>query len=283
MKKLLLSTTLAASIGATGAAYAQSGTDLFRTEAQASEILASDFIGMRVHAVESGATGAEAMGLQDGWEDVGEINDVILNRDGGVEAVLVDIGGFLGLGERQVALRMDSIDFVSDGDTAAEDDFFLVIPASRADLEEAPEYSSAALTQGTDMASETGTGAEGAAIDGMASDAPVGGDDSMTMPAAREGYVAADPAMMTSENLTGAAVYGSSDEWIGDVSELVLTEGGDIDQVLIDVGGFLGIGEKPVALAFDEIDIVQADGGDDLRVFVAMTQDELEELPTYEN
>ena len=62
----------------------------------------------------------EYAGVQDGWNDIGEINDVILTRDGKVHAALVDIGGFLGLGERQVALGMENIRFVSDSATAAD-------------------------------------------------------------------------------------------------------------------------------------------------------------------
>ena len=39
----------------------------------------------------------------DDWDDIGEISDLVLSQDGQVKAVLTDIGGFLGLGERDMA------------------------------------------------------------------------------------------------------------------------------------------------------------------------------------
>ncbi len=50
---------------------------------------------------------------------------------------------------------------------------------------------------------------------------------------------------------------------------------------MVDVGGFLGIGEKPVALDFDTLN-VRADQDGNLIVSVNATQDQLENAPTYE-
>ncbi|WP_260106204.1 PRC-barrel domain-containing protein [Phaeobacter inhibens] len=44
----------------------------------------------------------------------------MLNRDGTVDSVLVDIGGFLGMGENQVAVDMKSVKFVADSSTAED-------------------------------------------------------------------------------------------------------------------------------------------------------------------
>ncbi len=284
MKKLLLSTTLLATVAASGAALADAHTGLFRTEAAADEVRASEFIGMRVYAAEAGATEAEYMGVQDDWNDVGEINDVILSRDGAVEAVLVDIGGFLGIGERQVAMSMTNVSFVSDGDTDDADDFFLVVPASRANFEDAPEYTGmmgddAAMGTATEPMTEGDDTAMGTTTEPMTE-----GDDTAmgTMPM-RDGYTPVERETLTAEALTGTEVYGSGDEWIGDVSELTLSEDGNINEVIVDVGGFLGIGVKPVALSFDEIEIMREADGEVMRVFVSMTEEEIEALPTYEN
>lgn len=85
MKKLMLSTAILGAI-ATGA-FAQ-GTDMsnpFRSAADPMMIPASDFIGMRVYASEAALDADEYAGLQDGWEDIGEINDVLLARDGTID------------------------------------------------------------------------------------------------------------------------------------------------------------------------------------------------------
>jgi hypothetical protein len=136
VKRLLLSTAILGA--ATVPALAQDQT-IFREAPDAMELRASDFMGMRVYAAEAAVEGEEFEGIQEGWEDIGEINDVVMDRDGQVQAVLVDIGGFLGIGERTVAVSMDALQFVSDSATAEEaDDFFLVMNANREALEGAP-------------------------------------------------------------------------------------------------------------------------------------------------
>ncbi|MEH6775526.1 MAG: PRC-barrel domain-containing protein, partial [Cereibacter changlensis] len=219
----------------------------------------------------------------------------ILSREGAAEAVLVDIGGFLGMGERQVAVDMGAIRFVADDATAEDlEDFFLVMNANQADLEGAPEYMSpnetadaeATAPAATDTTATTMAPAatDMGATDTAATDpamAPAG--DGMTTDAmTREGYVAFDNATLTAERLEGATVYDSTDASIGDVSELVLDASGQITNAIVDVGGFLGLGAKPVSLSLDQLQILQQDGGDDIRVYVPMTKEQLEGLPTYE-
>ena len=98
----------------------------------------------------------------------------------------------------------------------------------------------------------------------------------------REGYAAAEVADLTTENLTGARVYGADDEDVGEVSKLLLTDDGKLDRAVIDVGGFLGMGERPVAVAMNELTIIRADGGDDIRVYIDSSQEALEAQPAYE-
>lgn len=45
-------------------------------------------------------------------ESIGEIEEVVLSRDGKIEAVVVGVGGFLGMGEHDVALKYDQVKFV---------------------------------------------------------------------------------------------------------------------------------------------------------------------------
>ena len=99
----------------------------------------------------------------------------------------------------------------------------------------------------------------------------------------RDGYMTVDPVELTAENLTGARVYDSNDEDIGEVDELLLSaEGNSIDQVVVDVGGFLGMGEHEVAVTMEELHIMRADDGSELRVYMDATQEELEAQPEYE-
>jgi sporulation protein YlmC with PRC-barrel domain len=48
-------------------------------------------------------------------------------------------------------------------------------------------------------------------------------------------------------------VYNSQNEKIGDIKELMLDKSGKVDLVAIGVGGFLGMGERDVAVKFDQL------------------------------
>ena len=119
MKNLLMTTALvtAAMAGTHVAAQDTETQTPFVGQAEQQMIRASDFLGMRVYAAEEPGDAMEVDGAGENWEDIGEINDVIMDREGNVQTVLVDIGGFLGLGERQVGISLDQIQFKSDSST----------------------------------------------------------------------------------------------------------------------------------------------------------------------
>lgn len=104
------------------------------------DIRASNLIGMRVYAVEqdvdeSANYNADA---RKEWEDIGEINDVIVGWNGEIQGVILGVGGFLGLGEKNVAVDMSSLRRVRESDDS--DDWFLVVNSSKTALEQAPAY-----------------------------------------------------------------------------------------------------------------------------------------------
>jgi len=75
-----------------------------------------------------------------------------------------------------------------------------------------------------------------------------------------QGYVAADTDNLGSR-LIGQPVYstaGDDAEEIGSINDLVFSENGQIEAVVIGVGGFLGIGEKNVAVDFDSLEFTLA-------------------------
>ena len=62
---------------------------------------------------------------------------------------------------------------------------------------------------------------------------------------------------------------------------MVFDKAGSIEAVVVDVGGFLGVGEKPVALQFDALNI-QKDVDGDMRLMVNATQEQLQGAPSYD-
>jgi hypothetical protein len=58
-----------------------------------------------------------------GGEEIGEVDDVLIDAAGQPVAVTLEVGGFLGVGDREVVLGLDQLklmddDFVTDADKA---------------------------------------------------------------------------------------------------------------------------------------------------------------------
>lgn len=268
MKKLFASTALAltlASAAATGA-FAQTAPASPYIDGIENAVRASDFIGKRVYitANDTASLGAGSYADADsGWEDAGEINDVILSLSGDTEAVLVDFGGFLGIGEKTVAVDMSRLVMVPDADSPQ--DYFIVFQGGKADLEAAPAYTlnGPAVVPATMGEGMTGTAPVQTAAD-PAADAPV------------------DFAVMTAEDLVGKRVYGPDDKDLGEISAVALGTDGKISGAVVDVGGFLGIGEKSVALSADMLRLAPDADGEGSVLRVSATEDQLKALPAHE-
>ncbi|KAB2868718.1 MAG: photosystem reaction center subunit H, partial [Bauldia sp.] len=81
-------------------------------------------------------------------------------------------------------------------------------------------------------------------------------------------------------NWDGEAIYNASDENLGSVDDLLLTEDGQIKAVVVGVGGFLGIGKKSVAIAIDAIE-PRTDENGDLSLYVTASAEQLDGAPTF--
>ena len=75
--------------------------------------------------------------------------------------------------------------------------------------------------------------------------------------------------------MIGAAVYDRDNVKIGSVQDLVLNRDGRVADVVIDVGSFLGMGGKNVAVPFDEIK------SDHNRLTLDRTKDQLKQMAEY--
>jgi sporulation protein YlmC with PRC-barrel domain len=71
----------------------------FMTKMEQNHIMASKLIGTRVVSANN--------------ESIGDINDVIVDRNGQAIAAVVGVGGFLGIGEKDVAVPFKSLEFMS--------------------------------------------------------------------------------------------------------------------------------------------------------------------------
>ena len=345
----------------TGAAFADAHSEGFGNVAvEQTDFLASDLIGMRIYNSEAEVDAATpvADGAEQEWDDIGEINDIIVSQDGEVTAVILGIGGFLGMGERDGSISMDKIRILNDEDG----DRFLVVNTSKEMLEQAPEFErpmmdgeameGEAMTETDDnvtvvtngeteteemaneveaeteeMVQDTENAAENleaeteemaneveaeseemeqeaetmmenaeaeteeAVNEAEANTTVITGDETVErelLPrpeVEREGYAAAEADMiqqMSADDLEGSYVYGANDETVGEIDTLLIGDNGQIDRVVINVGGFLGLGEKPVAVTFDELQVLKNVEGDDVRIYIDSTEERLESQPEYQ-
>ncbi len=79
-------------------------------------------------------------------------------------------------------------------------------------------------------------------------------------------------------NLMDAVVYGPLDEKIGTVAHV--HNMGATTQVIIDVGGFLGIGAKPVAMDVTDLHFMRDEDGS-VHATTAWTKDQIKALPEH--
>jgi len=390
--KRILATTALVMILSGGVAYAEMGN----YTAQPTDINASNFIGQRIYAADTMPADTVQPGAEKDWDDVGEINEVILDPTGKVNAVVLGVGGFLGMGEKDVAVPMQDVKFVKSGD--GPNDFFLVVNTNKDALAAAPAFvsaedkanqqaaandaattaadpaatasdttmtapadttttadttkpadtttaadttaekpadatttadsstaattdqtttaanttaekpadtttamdNSAATTTTTDTAADTTKPADTTtAADNTAGDTDQTTTASTTTGNAtqamtdenrtrltrpeitREGYQAAQATELTADKLTGARVYGPNDEDVGEINRIILDNNGQVDRVVLDIGGFLGMGERQIAVTMDELNIVKNTQGDDFRVYIDANQANLKAQPEF--
>ncbi len=368
MIRNLLATTAVATLLTTGA-IAQTSTTTTQpmtqdpaaaTQQQPMQIkaegnLASNIIGESVYN-----------GAGDDAENIGEVNDLVIAKDGSIKAVVIGVGGFLGIGQKDVAIEYDLVKWVDrDNDrwmvvetTAdalkAQQEFDRLAyqpmpadaqvaetkPATADDLANAPvegeqndqnmaaapandaaatdnqntaaaPAEDAAATEKQDTAAAPADGAatdQTAAKDGESNvevvvveptDNQSANQDTAQAPAEEVAPLEGNADKMetaaidrstlkpmatdqiTAEDFIGTTVYGANEENVGEIGDIVLSQDGKIDAIIVDVGGFLGIGEKQVAIGMDQLEfMLDADGNQYL--YTNFTEDQLEAQPAYD-
>ena len=92
-------------------------------EQSADSFLASTLLGTSVESVDG--------------EGIGDVEDMVLGSDGSIEGVVIGVGGFIGLGEKDVAVQFDAIQVQQDPETG---EFTFVLNSTEEELEAAPEF-----------------------------------------------------------------------------------------------------------------------------------------------
>lgn len=305
LKSFLAGTALAA--GISGFAFAQQpaapaaapAAQTSTAGTAAEQMLASAVIGKTVYA-----------GGDEEGESIGKVRDVVINPTGGTQALVVGVGGFLGIGEKDVAINFDRVTWSNrDGER------ILVASVTKTDLLAAPPFemkpvmdpavstgdaAAPAQTGSAPLATPENTevpldaaGAGTAATRAAGQTPTVGTTPDMTDPdaaldTAGNGTVPpddemkpVDPAMLSTAKLIGTPVKQADDSQIGKVGDVILGENGALEAYVIDVGGFLGLGEKPVAMSARDIQVM-ADAKGAMTIYSPFTKEQLEKQKAYD-
>jgi sporulation protein YlmC with PRC-barrel domain len=83
-----------------------------------------------------------------------------------------------------------------------------------------------------------------------------------------------------SSKIVGQPVYNAAGERIGDINELILGSNGQVESAVIGVGGFLGLGEKLVAVMYKDLSFTN-DANGSMRVTLNSTKEALETAPDF--
>ncbi|MBL8699823.1 MAG: PRC-barrel domain-containing protein [Alphaproteobacteria bacterium] len=192
-------------------------------------------------------------------ETIGEIDGVMVDRSGKVQSVIVGVGGFLGLGERQVAINWDALSVGPNGDRVTLD-------MSKDQLKALPEYRYANRTYSRTVFTDD---ARGVARPPVAAGTPAPPAVAMAM-----------PSQVGAAKLVGLNIRNAANETIGEIKDIVLGNDGKAREVIVGVGGYLGIGERYVAIAWDQLQL-RHDRDNDVLATVSFTKEQLQSLPPY--
>ncbi len=127
MKRTLIASVAAMALMGPVPAMAQSQTDAagqkieFIAQQKTGEYLASTLMGASVQNASGGT--------------LGNVNDLIVNQDGNVTVAIIGVGGFLGIGEKNVGVAYDRMDT-----QVVNNELVAVLNTTKAELEAAPDF-----------------------------------------------------------------------------------------------------------------------------------------------
>lgn len=241
-------------------------------------------------------------GTADDAAKIGDVKDIVLSQDGKAESLVIGVGGFLGLGTKNVAF-----DYSKGEWTEKNGDRWLVINATKEELQGLPDFDrkqydpapAAAAGEPTapsataPAATATNEATAPAASDGAAAPAPMAAapdeskagaeatDKTETAAIDRSTLTEMPADKISADNLMGTTVYGANDAKVGEIGDVVLSADNKVDAVVIDVGGFLGIGSKPVAVGMDNLKFMSDKDGNNY-LYTSFTKEQLEGQVAYD-
>jgi sporulation protein YlmC with PRC-barrel domain len=89
------------------------------------------------------------------------------------------------------------------------------------------------------------------------------------------------PEQVSANTYIGQSVYNGNNESIGKVNDLIMEKQGGIVAAVIGVGGFLGIGEKNVAVPINNVTVAQNTQDGTVKLTTSESVDSLKSAPEF--
>ncbi|RUL98687.1 PRC-barrel domain-containing protein [Rhizobium chutanense] len=103
-----------------------------------------------------------------------------------------------------------------------------------------------------------------------------------TVDTAQAGYITEQaPDQVSANTYIGQSVYNGNNESIGSVNDLILKKDGGFVAAIVGVGGFLGIGEKNVAVPMEKITVAQNTQDGSVKLTTSETAESLKAAPEF--
>lgn len=221
----------------------------------------------------------------DDAENIGTINNLVVTSGLGISAVVIGVGGFLGVGTKDVAVDFSQLEWAERPDGSRR----WVLATTAEALATAPAFIWSESEEVTGEPALTPAQEEQQLVEGDPNATTV--DPALTTdqadrpviatPVDRSGFSEFDETGLTADELRGIGVYGINDEQIGTIGDIITNPDLSFDAVIVDVGGFLGLGAKPVAVGFDNL-AFSADTFGNRYLFINASREELEAQTAYD-
>ncbi|MEI9424848.1 PRC-barrel domain-containing protein [Mesorhizobium sp. Cs1299R1N1] len=247
---------------------------------QADGNLATNIIGENVY----NGTGDDA-------QKIGDVNDIVLTKEGKAQSLIIGVGGFLGMGEKNVAY-----DFAKAQWAQKNGDRWLVAQTTKEELQAQPDFNRKAYDPAPATTASNAPAAIAPATAPSAATAPAAAPADKTAAAPADATApdqtktaAIDKSKLTEmpvgeirgDDLKGTTVYGANDAKVGEIGDVVLAPDKKTDAVIVDVGGFLGIGSKEVAVGMDNLKFMTDKNGKKY-LYTTFTKEQLEKQAAYD-
>ena len=180
-----------------------------------------------------------------------------------MDSVVLGVGGFLGIGEREVRVAWRDLKISDNGDKVTVD-------MNTDQLKAQPAYRYADAKYRGNVFSDTGVQPRDRAVVNTA--------DRSTRPTVSTGDFNAE-GQMSANAVIGASVKNASNDTVGTVEDAYLNKDGTIKKLVVSVGGFLGMGTKNVAVDWSDINFGR--DGKSVVLKTTWTKDSLKAMPDY--